>query len=587
MTQNTLQTQFGELRRWLETAHIDQYWMMAFLPFLKEAHDTNPEVYKEQWLPYLEARTDLWQQVVLDVVYREGITIYNSASKRRYETTLQNLRQFAPFVHHFYDVSDFIEPDYLYEELAEEMDGMSFDFGWDDLIPVSFTRSKQASSLRYVVDCEEGAQFGNPQSGYWTVSHDEIPTRLLERLVWRGHANLEHIQINDPDTEEINPTEVFDAIKAGKLPALKHVQLDDWRTASNEDIAHIFQHDALRQLSWLSLPSGAFDAALYETACFDNIEGLSFNTLTTEQALALTRNKTLTNLKALMLTEADHIAVEVHEQLTQNPQFKTLQTIQLGSSQEDSASHIEPWLRSTNHQHIKHLYLNTSEFSELEDEDGINFREHMKPRANFVRPNWMTKQPSLHLLGQHPTAIFEALQRMAPTYALEGLYIEGLTTAELEFLSTFPWFKQLHHFGVDRYGISLQGIADLVEQLVQHPKNWETLLLNTGNAMLPEVFKHLFEQPNTQHLKYLSIHHNTPQELEQIAQHCPNLTYLELRTLTVDCAHVIVSEFKHLKGLNIWWFANLSEETVKVLGQSPAIQEAMRAARSGRWCDYP
>ena len=587
MSQDTLQVQFGELRRWLETTSIDSYWMLAFLPFLKEAYAKNPEVYKEQWLPYLEARTDLWTQVVLDVVYRDGIMIYNRASGRRYESTWRETKKFAPFLQHAYDVSDFIEPSYLQEELAEEMGTTNFDFGWSDIIPASFTRSMQASSLAYAVECEGNAHFGNPQGGYWTVSDDEIPTKLLERLVQRGHQNLEHIKINNVDSDLINPMTVFEAIKDGRMPALKHVQIDDWSAASSEDMARIFQHDALQQLSWLSLPSGDFEASLYEAARLESIEGLVFYSLTTQQALALTRNKSLTQLKSLMITDADPLGVEVHAQLTQNPQFKTLQTIQFGSQQEDSAAQIEPWLRSPNHQHIKYLYLNTTDLDELDAHDDFSFRDHMRPRANFDRPRWVTRQPALHLMGFHPTGLFEALQRTTPTYDLEGLHIEGLSTEQLEVLSALPWFKRLRHFSVGRYGVSLQGIAELVEQLTRHPNDWETLLLSTGNAMLPEVLKHLFEQPNTRQLQHLGIHHNTPQELSQIAQHCPNLTYLEVRTLTADCARVIISELNHLKGLNISWFANLSEETVSILGQSPAIQEALRAAQSGLWCDYP
>lgn len=62
-----MQEMFGQLRQWLHTQTIDRQWLTAFLSFLKEVYVIAPDIYTEQWVPYLTQRHDLWQQCLFDV----------------------------------------------------------------------------------------------------------------------------------------------------------------------------------------------------------------------------------------------------------------------------------------------------------------------------------------------------------------------------------------------------------------------------------------------------------------------------------------------------------------------------------------
>lgn len=543
---------FGVLRSHLSAQHRDVYWRAALWALLQEAYAQDAARYQEQWVPYLSAQTS-WQEAPLARFF--DVKKYRAACK------------VAPFATFFLGFSEYKDLDDLREVYREYGEGMM-----PYHIPTEFVALEQVHELWFNVGSDERLEFEHWGSCMWpeylmSCAHDAKLKQLKVLSIgeecslegWNRNV-LERIEVSSFPLVEVfelytrDSVSVLDSLSTDFVERLKVLHIDDCGGLGEGELARLLARADLSRLEALTLRGAGVTpadlSALCQAPSFKALRklSLSYNELSSDALELLTRASFIERLEDL-----DISGVELEEGL---------------------AAFLMAEVMSP----LESLRVTSLTQWDLRQEDDPHERVLIERD-----PSWRVL--TLRTEQSDAESWRALLCDEAVSFQLKALSLidNDVSLEALDALLSAPCCAALEHLELWLPEDPSQHEA-LVRRLAQHPRHFKSLGLGSVKPLSFEAMQVLIEAEAFAQLEALSVELER-EHLLDFLRSFRQLRRLDLSYSRIDSevAQFLADECHRLE----WLAANLDGVASAIIGGVSRLQDALRAAVSGRSCHYP
>lgn len=545
---------FGVLRSHLSAQHRDVYWRAALWALLEQAYARDAARYQEQWVPYLSAQT-LWQEAPLARFH--DVKKYRAACK------------VAPFATFFLGFSEYRDRGDLRDAYDEYGEGVM-----PYHIPTAFVGLEQVRELWFNVSGEERLEFEHWGSCMWPeylmgrAAHDARLKQLKVLSIgeecglegWRKNV-LECINVsNFPQVEAFElfnygSVAVLDSLSTDFVERLKALHIDGCSGLVEAEVARLCERAALSRLEELTLCGAGVTPADLSALC----QATSLKTL---RKLSLRDNELGGAEELVLLAQASFI--------------ERLEDLDLTGMALDEG--FTAFLGVEAMSELKRLRVTSrTQWEQRQDDDP-------RERALFAsEPSWRALTLRVDESGAARWSSW--LGDEAVSFQLKALSLDDsdVSLEALDVLLSAPCCAELEH--LELWLPEDQSMHEaLVRRLAQHPHPFKSLGLGCLKPLSFEAMQVLIEAEAFAQLEALSVKLEREHSLDFLRSF-RQLKRLELgySDIDVEVAQCLVDECHQLE----WFAASLEGEVRTILGGVSRLQDALRAAVSGRSCHYP